>query len=90
MLTNRIDPIAKSFFLALLMLAMAMAPGAALSQTNSLAPAMAAPPTLQATPPVESKSDQIKQRWILSALIVVLLGVGAAYRAHKPQTVVQK
>ena len=90
MLTNLITQVAKSFSLALLLLALAVAPGAALSQTNSPAPAVAAPPSSPATPPAEPKSDQIKQRWILSAVIVVLLGIGAVYLVRKPQNAAAK
>jgi hypothetical protein len=90
MLTNCITQVAKSLPLVLLLLALAVASGPALSQTNSPTPAISAPPSSQATPPTEPKSDQIKQRWILSTLIVVLLGIGAVYLARKPQNSMAK
>ena len=90
MLTNCINRIAKSFFLALLLLTLAVSPGTAQSQTNLPAPATATPLPSQATPPAESKSDQIEQRWILSFLIVLLLVIGAAYRVRKPQNAAAK
>ena len=90
MLTNGINRIAKLLFLSLVLLALAVSPGIALSQTNLPAPVTASPLPSQAPPSAESKSDQIEQRWILSSLIVVLLGVGAAYRARKPQSAAAK
>ena len=82
MLTIGTNRIAKSLSLALMLLA--LAPGTARSQTNSPAPAATAPPPSHSTPPAES--DQIEQRWMLSGLILVLLGIGAIYLMRKPQT----
>jgi len=88
MLTNCLNRIAKSLSLAFMLLALAMTSSTALSQTNSPAPAPAT-----TTPPAsleQSNAERVKQRWILSTLIVALLGVGAVYLLRKPQNAAAK
>ena len=86
MLTNCLNRIAKSLSLAFMLLALAMTSSTALSQTNSPAPATTTPPASLE----QSNAEQVKQRWILSTLIVALLGVGAVYLLRKPQNAAAK
>jgi len=85
MLTNCMNRIAKFFYLALLLLALTWVSTTGRSQTNPPVSTISASPPSHTPPPDQSDSERIKQRWILSTLIVVLLGIGAAYRARKPQ-----
>jgi len=86
MLTNCLNRIAKSLSLAFMLLALAMIPSAALSQTHSPAPGTTTPPASLE----QSNAERVKQRWILSTLIVALLGVGAVYLLRKPQNAAAK
>ncbi|MDB6016941.1 MAG: hypothetical protein JWR19_1430 [Pedosphaera sp.] len=57
------------------------------SQPPPSAPAASSTTTPAAPIPsahTQSAADQIKQRWLLSGLILVLLGAGAYYLTRKP------
>jgi hypothetical protein len=82
---NCINRIATSLSLALMLLALPLGPGTALSQTNPPASSMPGYAPSHAAPLDQSNAERIKQRWILSTLIAVLLGIGAAYLVRKPQ-----
>jgi hypothetical protein len=87
MLTNPINRIATLLSLALLLLALASI--TAPSQTN-IPTTTAAPPSSRESSRGQPNAERLKQRWILSTLIVVLLGVGAIYLARKPRNAVGK
>jgi len=83
--TNCMNRIAKLFCLALMLLALTWVSTTGRSQTNPPVPTMSASPSPPAALSDQSNAERIKQRWILSTLIVVLVGIGAAYRVRKSQ-----
>jgi len=77
--------IAKLFCLALMLLALTWVSTTGRPQTNAPVPTMSASPSPPAALADQSNAERIKQRWILSTLIVALVGIGAAYRVRKSQ-----
>jgi hypothetical protein len=90
MLTNCMNRIATLFCLALMLLALTWVSTTGRSQTNPPVSTISASPPSHAPLPDQSNAERIKQRWILSTLIVVLLGIGAAYHVRKPQNAAAK